>query len=218
MEESTNYGYVSGWLLPAGINVEPQPVLVATDDYTQIVDLIGGNCRAIDAVRHDVGDEDGNRTTIVGYVDDEGLYDQSAEVNYLATACFGRTDMLVGNVVVVSGINPKTGEYDGDNHDLPEWLTERADDLTIMSANAYNQAAVVSASIMSALADGVLDMDEVDRIMDAPVDDANLRDLAQVAMVSLRYAEMQMTSEDSDESIGDAVERLTSFGWEEGNN
>ena len=215
MEESTNY--VNGWLLPAGINVEPQPVLVATDDYTQIVDLIGGNCRAIDAVRHDVGDKDGNRTTIVGYVDDEGLYDQSAEVNYLATAAFGRTEPLVGNVVVVSGVNPQTGEYDGHNHDLPEWLTACADDLTIMSADAYNKAAMTSAAIMHALAEGMLDIDEVERILNAPVDEQNLQELAQVAMMALRYVEFQMTSEDSDESITEAVERLTSFDWEDDN-
>jgi len=215
MEESTHY--VNGWLLPTGINVEPQPVLVATDDYTQIVDLIGGNCRAIDAVRHDVGDKDGNRTTIVGYVDDEGLYDQSAEVNYLATAAFGRTEPLVGNVVVVSGVNPQTGEYDGNNHDLPEWLTSCADDLTIMSADAYNKAAMTSAAIMHAMAEGMLDVDEVERIMLAPIDEQNLRELSQVAMMALRYVEFQMTSEDSDESITEAVERLTSFDWEDDN-
>ena len=215
MEESTHY--VNGWLLPAGINVEPQPVLVATDDYTQIVDLIGGNCRAIDAVRHDVGDADGNRTTIVGYVDDEGLYDQSAEVNYLASAAFGRMEPLVGNVVVVSGINPQTGEYDGNNHDLPEWLTGCADDLTIMSADAYNKAAVATGAVMHALAEGMLDIDEVDRILNAPTDERNLQEVAQVAMLALRYVEMQMTSADTDESITDAVERLTSFDWEEDN-
>lgn len=215
MEESTHYGYVSGWLLPAGINVEPQPVLVATDDYTQIVDLIGGNCRAIDAVRHDVGDKDGNRTTIVGYVDDEGLYDQSAEVNYLATAAFGRTEPLVGNVVVVSGINPKTGEYDGNNHDLPEWLTDCADDLTVMSADAYNKAAIASAAVMHALSEGMLDIDEVDRIMAAPSDEENMREVARIALLAMRYVEMQMESEDTDESITEAVERLTSFDWED---
>lgn len=218
MEESTHYGYVSGWLLPAGINVEPQPVLVANDDYTQIVDLIGGNCRAIDAVRHDVGDENGNRTTIVGYVDDEGLYDQSAEVNYLASAAFGRTEPLVGNVVVVSGINPQTGEYDGDNHDLPEWLTERADDLTIMSADAYNKAAVATMAVMNALQDGLIDEAELQRVLDAPYTMENLHEVSDMATMALRYAEMQMTSEDSDESISEAVERLTSYDWEEGSN
>ena len=96
MEESTHYGYVSGWLLPAGINVEPQPVLVPNDDIDGIVNMIGGNCRLFDCVSHDVADEDGNRTTIVGFVDDEGLYDPAADVNYLASAAFCRMEPLVG--------------------------------------------------------------------------------------------------------------------------
>jgi len=35
--------------------------------------------------------------------------------------------------------------------------------------------------------------------------------------MALRYAEMQMTSEDPDTTVGDAVERLTSFDWEDDN-
>lgn len=217
MEESTHYGYVSGWLLPAGINVEPQPVLVANDDYTQIVGLIGGNCRAIDAVRHDVGDTDGNSTTIVGYVDDEGLYDQSAEPNYLASVAFGRAEPLMGNVVVVGGVNPDTGEYDGDNHDLPDWLASSADSLVTMSADVYNKSAIASMAVLNALSDGLIGEAELQRVLDAPFTAENLREVAEMATMALRYAEMQMTSEDPDTTVGDAVERLTSFDWEEDN-
>jgi len=217
MEESTNYRYVSGWLLPAGINVEPQPVLVPNDDIDGIVNMIGGNCRLFDCVSHDVADEDGNRTTIVGFVDDEGLYDPAADVNYLASAAFGRMEPLVGNVVVVGAINPMTGVNDGHSHDLPEWVTDRSTDLVLMCADAYNKAAITSVSILAAIEDGVLDLDEVERIMNAPTDESNLRDVAKAASIALRYAEMQMESDD-EETIGQAVERLTSFGWEEGNN
>jgi len=217
MEESTYYGYVSGWLLPAGINVEPQPVLVPNDDIDGIVNMIGGNCRLFDCVSHDVADDDGNRTTIVGFLDDEGLYDSTLDVNYLASAAFGRMEPLVGNVIVVGAINPDTGENDGHSHDLPEWVADRATDLVMMCADAYNKAAVTSAAILAAIEDGVLDMDEVDMLMNAPTDEANLRDVAKAASVALRYAEMQMTSADTDESITDAVERLTSFDWEEDN-
>lgn len=214
MEESTHYGYVSGWLLPAGINVEPQPVLVPTDDIDGIVNMIGGNCRLFDCVSHDVSDGDGNRTTIVGYVDDEGLYDPTADVNYLASAAFGRMEPLVGNVIVVGGINPQTGENDGYSHDLPDWVADRATDLRLMCVDAYNKAAITSAAILSAIEDGVLDIDEVNALMNAPTDEANLRDVAKAASVALRYAEMQMHS-DTDETIGQAVERLTSMDWED---
>lgn len=214
MEESNHYGYVSGWLLPAGINVEPQPVLVPNDDIDGIVNMIGGNCRLFDCVSHDVADDQGNRTTIVGYVDDEGLYDSTLDVNYLASAAFGRMEPLVGNVIVVGGINPDTGENDGYSHDLPEWVTDRATDLVMMCADAYNKAAITSAAILTAIEDGVLDMDEVDALMNAPTDVANLRDVAKAASVALRYAEMQMESDD-EETIGQAVERLTSLDWED---
>jgi len=213
MEESTRY--VNGWLLPAGINVKPEPVLVACDDYMDIVNMIGGNCRAIDAVRGELGDEDGNRTIIVGYVDDEGLYDEAAEVNFLASTAFNRSEPLVGNVVVVGGINPTTGEYDGDNHDLPQWLCDSADGLVAICADTYNKSCVASAAIMYALDEGIIDQVELDRLLNAPTNEQNLQDVAELAVTALRYVEMQADAEDDSESIADAVERLTSFDWDE---
>jgi hypothetical protein len=53
---------------------------------------------------------------IVGYVNDEGLLIGLAP-NIIASVLFGRP--LVGNVVVLGALNDE-GEYDGDNHDVPE--------------------------------------------------------------------------------------------------
>lgn len=61
----------------------------------------------LDCVRND---------DIVGYVNDEGLL-IGLEPNILASILFGRP--LVGNVVVLGALNDE-GEYDGENHDIPE--------------------------------------------------------------------------------------------------
>lgn len=62
------------------------------------------------------------RDDIVGYVNDEGLL-IGLDPNILASVLFGRP--LVGNVVVLGALNER-GEYDGDNHNVPEmYLSER---------------------------------------------------------------------------------------------
>lgn len=53
---------------------------------------------------------------LVGYVNDTGLTDGMAP-NITASLLFGRP--LYGPCVVVGGRN-EAGEYDGDNHDVPE--------------------------------------------------------------------------------------------------
>lgn len=72
----------------------------------------------IDCVRNN----DALGQDIVGYVNDEGLL-IGLDPNILASIIFGRP--LVGNVVIVGALN-EHGEYDGENHDIPEdYLTER---------------------------------------------------------------------------------------------
>jgi hypothetical protein len=53
---------------------------------------------------------------IVGYVNDEGILIGLAP-NALASLLFGRP--LVGDVVVLGALNDE-GDYDGENHDVPE--------------------------------------------------------------------------------------------------
>ena len=68
--------------------------------------MVGG---WFDCVRTDDG-------ALVGYVNDSGLTDGMAP-NVMASIVFGRP--LYGPCVVVGGLN-EAGEYDGDNHDVPE--------------------------------------------------------------------------------------------------
>lgn len=77
--------------------------------YLVLNELCGG---WIDCVRNE---------DIVGYVNDEGLL-IGLDPNVLASVLFGRP--LVGDVVVLGALSEE-GEYDGENHDVPEqYLTE----------------------------------------------------------------------------------------------
>lgn len=62
-----------------------------------------------DCVRHEA---------VVGYVHDEGLL-IGLPVNVIASALFGRP--LVGNCVILGALNER-GEYDGENHNVPNGL------------------------------------------------------------------------------------------------
>ena len=78
--------------------------------YLVLNELCGG---WIDCVRND---------DIVGYVNDEGLL-IGLDPNILASVLFGRP--LVGDVVVLGALSEE-GEYDGENHDVPEqYLSDR---------------------------------------------------------------------------------------------
>lgn len=78
--------------------------------YQVLNELCGG---WIDCVRNE---------DIVGYVNDEGLL-IGLDANVLASVLFGRP--LVGDVVVLGALSEE-GEYDGENHDVPEqYLSDR---------------------------------------------------------------------------------------------
>ncbi|WP_396189676.1 hypothetical protein [Flavobacterium sp.] len=138
----SNTTIVEAILLPSGINTEPTEVLV--DDYTSIQNLVGGN---FDCVRTDLGKPE--EVALVGYVNDMGLV-INLELNYLASALFGRE--IRGDAVVTWGLSPN-GYYDGDNHDMPNWIScFLKTDLLMQTATAYNLAAtldVIASEIVS---------------------------------------------------------------------
>lgn len=194
----------SGWLLPKGINVEPTPVLVP-NNAASISAMLG--CQWIDVIRNDVGSSDGEMTTIVGYVDDEGLLKDvgMADINHLAMHLFHRDQPIVGDVLVVGGCN-SDGDYDGDNHDLPEWLTECGDVLVEGAAERYNSAMGGMLAIMAALKDGVIDRDSFIDILEDDSEDADDKFVEQ-AKIAIRYAEM-LVEDDTSTPIVDGFEKL----------
>lgn len=151
---------VSGALLPSGINAEIEPVMVG--EYTHIQSLVGG---AFDCVRTEI---DGH--VIVGYVHDEGLL-IGLEQNWFASALFSRN--LVGPCVIVSGESP-SGEYDGDDYDLPEnfyrFLTTK---FTQHVADTYNEATTATIALELAQHFGLATEEELDALVDMMADEMN---------------------------------------------
>lgn len=200
----SNPTFTSGWLLPKGINVEPQPVLVP-NNAASIASMI--NCDLIDVIHNDIGSSDGEHTSIVGYLDDEGLLKDHgmSDMNHLAMHLFNRDHPLIGDVIVVGALN-SDGGYDGNNYDLPEWLTECADSLVEGAAERYNAAMGGMLSILAALKDGVLDRDE----FIASLEDGDNADesFIEQAKIAVRYAEMLMEEDDESTPIVNGFEKL----------
>jgi len=158
----------SGLLFPKGVGVEPQHVIV--DDYKSIQSLVGGR---FDCVRCNVVSPDGDELVVVGYVHDEGLL-LDMETNWLASALFSQE--IRGDVVIVSGTSPD-GDYDGENHDLPENLIEFfQNEFVSFCAKNYNEAAILNFMMEMAVEAGIISEHELDSVSDEL---ANLIDNAQ---------------------------------------
>lgn len=173
---------ILGWLLPAGANVEPQQVLVV-DHYKKIAELIGANL--IDAVYNQVASSEGDHAQIVGFVDDEGLFDPEKKINVLATVLFGRDEPLVGDCVVFSSTDAD-GENDGENYDMPPWLAEYADQLVMMSAQLWNKTIARLMAVAAAVEGGIVDESEV---MDV-VNSDDVQGMVELGELSERYVSM----------------------------
>lgn len=104
------FGMTMGVLV--GTDIEKAPEAAVLGSLEDIQSKVGG---IIDAVRMEFGDDDA-KFTLVGYVHDEGLL-LDLPLNYMASMLFERE--LRGPVVLVSGTNPESKEYDGENYDIP---------------------------------------------------------------------------------------------------
>lgn len=99
--------------------------------HLAIQEIVGG---WFDCVRNYDSDEPTNQ--IVGYIHDEGLL-IGLPINYVASALFARP--LVGDCVIVGALSEQ-GEYDGENHDLPEaFLTS---DFATLAKEVHNDPQV----------------------------------------------------------------------------
>lgn len=99
--------------------------------HQAINELVGG---WFDCVRN--YDNDEPTSQIVGYIHDEGLL-IGLPINYVASALFARP--LVGDCVIVGALSEQ-GDYDGENHDLPEaFLTS---DFATLAQEVHNDPQV----------------------------------------------------------------------------
>lgn len=144
----------SGLLLPAGARVNPEPILV--EDYKSIQRIVGG---AFDAVRTDMGHDE---VALVGYVHDEGML-LNLPYNYIATALFKQN--IFGDCVLVWGLD-ENGIYDGDNHDIPEFMVEfLSEELMQHVAESYNMSAEIAMALDYAVHFNLFPEDEIDMLM-----------------------------------------------------
>ena len=108
-------GITMGAVIGTEIVQEPEPCIIG--DITDIQSKVGGH---FDCVRINVGSDPSadDVFTLVGYVHDEGrVLNPPLELNLLASMIFNQE--IRGNCVILSGTNPETREYDGENYDLP---------------------------------------------------------------------------------------------------
>lgn len=106
-------GITMGAVIGTEVGQEPEPCVIG--DIADIQAKVGGH---FDCVRADIGSEGGAEFTLVGYVHDEGrIMEPPMELNIMASMIFNQE--LRGNCVILSGTNPDTKEYDGENYDLP---------------------------------------------------------------------------------------------------
>ena len=153
-----------GILIPADMSVAPSVVPVT--DHHDLQAYVGG---LIDAVSNgfdpsDFGHDEEDPFTLVGYVHDEGLL-IGLSPNQRASVLMERD--LVGDVVIVSGTNPDTLDYDGDNYDVPAWFRDRVMDGTLewVINNTDSIAETIAEAMEFAHNEGVLNEDEMELVM-----------------------------------------------------
>lgn len=160
-----------GILLPCD-GSEPMPISVG--DHEHINELVGGHIDAVsrnfDPSLFEEGDVqnimgDGSRPPFIaiGYVHDEGIL-LDLPVNPMASVMFERE--IFGPCVVVSGTSP-SGDYDGDNHDIPEWFANVVfqGGLHDLAERLSAQAQFQSEALLLAFKDGVFNADQFAKIV-----------------------------------------------------
>lgn len=152
-----------GILLPCD-GSEPMPISVG--DHIHINELVGGHFDAVsnnfdpqvfldsgEPIAHQLIGANAEPFTAVGYVHDEGLI-LDLPVNIMASIVLQRE--IVGPCVLVSGTSP-SGEYDGDNHDVPEWFANAVfqGGLLEMARLLHDEATIQANAFRLAYMDGV---------------------------------------------------------------
>lgn len=157
-----------GILLPCD-GSEPMPISVG--NHTHINELVGGHFDAIsfnfdpalfDLAEYGLDGADGTPFVAVGYVHDEGIL-LDLPINPMASVVFQRE--ICGPCVLVSGTSA-SGEYDGENHDIPEWFANAVfqGGLHDVSRQLMNQAEEASDAIVLALQDGLFTEEQVAKL------------------------------------------------------
>lgn len=158
------FGMTTAVRIYADTNKEPETILLGgttTEQVAEIRDAVGGH---FDAVRRTASDDSGQHKpfVMVGYVHDEGRILQ-LPMNPTASALFEQS--LYGDVLVVNGTNPETGDYDGETHSLPMAFAEyiiKAMHPAIQQSVAFSK--LLATAVAHAKHTGILTDDEYNRV------------------------------------------------------
>ena len=183
-------GVSAGWHLPAGDNVQPQPVLVP-HSVKKLVALIGGGCKYLEAVNGGTINMDtGEVTYLIGFVDEDGFANQQIP-NYLAMALFNNDQIIVGDCYVVAAVNPETLQADGEPHDIPDEITEHClPNVVEVAAANYNWVVKMYSAAQVAIERGLLTRDDLVTIND----DQDIEAAENIVRMLEEYADVVVTS------------------------
>jgi hypothetical protein len=152
-----------GILIPADLNQAPK--LVPVCDHRDIQEQVGG---VFDVVVTKVSstpdpDDDPDAFDLVAYVHDEGLL-LDLPMNERACMVFRR--QVVGDVVLLSGTNPTSGDSDGDNYDVPSWFRQAimGGMLDERAQSAHTMADAMASAVELAIVDGLFDEEQMEFI------------------------------------------------------
>jgi hypothetical protein len=155
-------GITMGAVIGTEVGKEPEPCIIG--DIADIQAKVGGH---FDCVRINVGSDPSadDMFTLVGYVHDEGrILNPPLEVNLMASMIFNQE--IRGNCVILSGTNPETRAYDGENYDLPavfyEFLCKQ---MTKDIEKSVSFTRMLSTSVGMAHRDKVINKDDYDYII-----------------------------------------------------
>lgn len=174
-----------GIVIPS--DMDRKPYWLAVQDYTDIQRHVGGHFDSVstkvDPRQFDT-DHTGEAFVLCGYVHDEGLL-IGLPTNERASVMFQR--QLVGDVLIISGTNPKNGAYDGDNHDMPTWYADKVFDGTLEWVIEHSEQVTVLLSKAMALAieDGIYTEPEIDHVLELMEQDPSELSPDQVELVNM---------------------------------
>lgn len=179
---------IHAWLLPKGINVEPQSVIVMVDyddpeaTAENIKQTVGAGTLGITPFLVTC-DEDA--TLLFAMINHNE--DQSQEnLNLLACSLMHADEPIFGDMLVFGGIDQAAPdlEPDGRIFDVPEFVIELHDSVVAKAADTWNALVEKMNMLARAAEEGVLDFDRLERIIEDE-DEQGLQDLSDTVQRAL---------------------------------
>ena len=157
----------SAMRLPSGINVEPEAIKVA-DDVDTLYALMG--TEDLGVMQFLVSSPELGHTVLTAVMAQDlnnrvpelirsGELSMVRDANLLAGALMQEDEPLVGTFIIFGAQNPDTLQVDGGTYDVPRWVFELSESITVKAAETWNEVVEGIQTLAAALEQGVLDED-----------------------------------------------------------